>query len=463
MFPSTFDADAAIAVAGDGIDAWDVIDALSSLVSKSMLVADRAPSGSTRYQMLETLRHYARERLDTAGTADACRRRHAEHYANFTRRVMAAVQVEEEEQWLMRAATEIDNLRAAVLWSLDSADDSDGELALHIIAEVTASSFEDWSGVWTWAELAVERAERAEPFLRSSVLAVASSSAFYRADYAAAHQLARESLRDGVAADSPAPELPYLALMISSRPHRIRDILAEGLAALGAAGAKPNSHARLHSTAAGCAAQHGDLEFAAAEAKETLRLGQQVNRQSMITLGLYLVALTTWRSAPDDALAALEAIRIPTELSATMRGRSLALAAQLRAARGDADGAISALREAIPATHRYGELTGIATTFDRGIQVLTHLGHYELAAVFGGIATQGVFANTYGVPVHELPDRQRALERLEEKLGAERYTAAIARGASMSYDEALKSTTGSRSTPSSTRRRQTRPEALPDR
>ena len=86
-------------------------------------------------------------------------------------------------------------------------------------------------------------------------------------------------------------------------------------------------------------------------------------------------------------------------------------------------------------------MTGIATTFDRGIQVLTHLGHYELAAIFGGIATQGVFANTYGVPVHELPDRQRALERLEEKLGAERYTAAIARGASMSYDEALKSTT----------------------
>ena len=102
----------------------------------------------------------------------------------------------------MRAATEIDNLRAAVLWSLDSADDSDGELGLHIIAEVTASSFEDWSGVWTWAELAVERAKRADPFLRSRVLAVASSSAFYRADYVAAHQLAREAVRDVVAADS---------------------------------------------------------------------------------------------------------------------------------------------------------------------------------------------------------------------------------------------------------------------
>ena len=137
----------------------------------------------------------------------------------------------------------------------------------------------------------------------------------------------------------------------------------------------------------------------------------------------------------------MEASGFTPDFSATLRGRALALAAQLRAANGDADGAISALCEAIPETHRYGELTGIATTFDRGIQVLTHLGHYELAAVLGGIATEGVFANTYGVPVHELPDRQSALDRAEAELGSERYTAAIARGASMSYDEALGSTT----------------------
>ena len=54
--------------------------------------------------------------------------------------------------------------------------------------------------------------------------------------------------------------------------------------------------------------------------------------------------------------------------------------------------------------------------------------------------TEGVFANTHAIPAHELPDRQRALERVEAGLGAERYAAAIARGAGMSYDEALDST-----------------------
>ena len=440
-FPAAFDTDAAVAVAGEGLANWDVIDAMSSLVAKSMLVADRAPSGSTRYQMLETLRHYARERLDAAGIVDEYRRRHAKHYAGLTGQALAGVQVADEEQWLQRMATEIDNLRAAVLWSLDSTDDKDGELALHIIAEMTACSFEDWSGVWFWAEQAIERAKRADPALRSTVLAVASSSAFYRTDYVTAHQLAREALRGGTATGSPAPELPYMALMVSSRPQRIRTILAEGLAAVDATGAGPYSHARLHCTAAGCAAQAGDVEFAAEQAKETLRIGQELRRRSVTTLGQYLVALTTWRSSPDEALAALQASGYTPDFSATLRGRALALAAQLLAAKGDVDGAISALREAIPETHRYGELTGIATMFDRGIQVLCHLGHYEFGAVLGGIVTEGCFANTFGVPVHELPDRQRALERLKSELGAQRYAAAVARGASMSYDEALSSTT----------------------
>ena len=192
---------------------------------------------------------------------------------------------------MLRLATEIDNLRAAVMWSLDATDEEDGELALHIIADVTACSFEDWSGVWLWAELAIERARCSGPVLRSMVLAVASSSAFYRTDYVKAHELAREALRDGVASDSPGPELPYMALMVSSRPQRIQTILAEGLAAVDAVGAGPYSHARLHCTAAGCAAQAGDLEFAAAEAKETLRIGQELHRRSVTTLGLS----TWWR------------------------------------------------------------------------------------------------------------------------------------------------------------------------
>ena len=138
------------------------------------------------------------------------------------------------------------------------------------------------------------------------VLAVASTSAWYQADYVRAHKLARDALRDPISADSPAPELPYMALILSSRPDQMRGILTEGLAALDAIDADSLSRARLHSAAAGYSAQIGDLEFAAVEAQETLRIGREGRFRFFIMTGLYLVALTSWGTAPGNALAALE-------------------------------------------------------------------------------------------------------------------------------------------------------------
>ncbi len=59
VFPGSFDAEAVAAVAAsEGLQAWDVLDAGAGLVAKSMIMADEA-SGTTRYQMLETLRAFA--------------------------------------------------------------------------------------------------------------------------------------------------------------------------------------------------------------------------------------------------------------------------------------------------------------------------------------------------------------------------------------------------------------------
>ena len=62
-FVGAFDLEAAVAVCGfDGIEEFDVTDRLGSLVDKSLAVAE--PDGSTiRYRLLETIRHYATERL----------------------------------------------------------------------------------------------------------------------------------------------------------------------------------------------------------------------------------------------------------------------------------------------------------------------------------------------------------------------------------------------------------------
>src|SRR5207237_1437333 len=65
--------------AGDGIDAPDVWDLLSSLVDKSLVVTDEH-AGATRYRMLETVRQYALDRLRETGEEARWRHRHFAYF-----------------------------------------------------------------------------------------------------------------------------------------------------------------------------------------------------------------------------------------------------------------------------------------------------------------------------------------------------------------------------------------------
>ena len=73
MFLGGFDLDAAQAVAGGGeVERYQVLDQLTLLVDKSLVVADDS-GGRTRYRLLETVRQYAQEKLGESGEADAVR------------------------------------------------------------------------------------------------------------------------------------------------------------------------------------------------------------------------------------------------------------------------------------------------------------------------------------------------------------------------------------------------------
>ena len=80
VFMGGFDLDAAEAVAGGGdVERFQVLDLLTLLVDKSLVVAE-STSGRTRYRLLETVRQYALEKLGESGQADAVRARHRDHY-----------------------------------------------------------------------------------------------------------------------------------------------------------------------------------------------------------------------------------------------------------------------------------------------------------------------------------------------------------------------------------------------
>ena len=121
VFMGGFDLDAAQAVAGGGdVESYHVLDLLTLLVDKSLVVAENA-SGRTRYRLLETVRQYALEKLGESGEADRVRVRHRDHYTAMAALLDTPARTGHEQR-LEQAETEIDNLRAAFAWSRENSD-----------------------------------------------------------------------------------------------------------------------------------------------------------------------------------------------------------------------------------------------------------------------------------------------------------------------------------------------------
>ncbi len=120
-FLGGFDFAAAQTVASGGeVERYQVLDQLTLLVDKSLVVADDS-RGRTRYRLLETVRQYALEKLGESGEADAVRTRHRDHYTALAA-LLDAPAGSDYEQRLEQANIEIDNLRAAFGWSRENSD-----------------------------------------------------------------------------------------------------------------------------------------------------------------------------------------------------------------------------------------------------------------------------------------------------------------------------------------------------
>jgi len=99
--------------AGSGLDAADILDLLTRLVDKSLVVVD-TQGGEARYWLLETVRQHSRGKLQEAGETDDAQRRHLNWFLELAERADAKLRGPEQEPWLERLAAEHDNLRAAL-------------------------------------------------------------------------------------------------------------------------------------------------------------------------------------------------------------------------------------------------------------------------------------------------------------------------------------------------------------
>jgi predicted ATPase/transcriptional regulator with XRE-family HTH domain len=114
----------AAAVVGKGENASenDVLDLLSSLVDKSLLISDlEAPE--PRYRLLESFREYAYEKLEQRGDRGVVVHRHAVACLELGKQLERAYDSGPDESWRALVRDEIDNWRAALHWTLTERGD----------------------------------------------------------------------------------------------------------------------------------------------------------------------------------------------------------------------------------------------------------------------------------------------------------------------------------------------------
>jgi predicted ATPase/class 3 adenylate cyclase/DNA-binding CsgD family transcriptional regulator len=133
VFAGGWTLDAAEVVARGDVAEWQVLDLLAALVGKSLVQAEVIHS-STRYRLLETIRHYAAERLALRAGSDLqdAHVAHRDHYLSLVETAAARLRGPDEHRWLDRIEADFDNIRAALAFSI--ADPGSAEPGLRLAA-----------------------------------------------------------------------------------------------------------------------------------------------------------------------------------------------------------------------------------------------------------------------------------------------------------------------------------------
>jgi non-specific serine/threonine protein kinase len=100
--------------------AVDLLNQLSQLVNKSLVVVEQPAGREARYHLLETIRQYAREKMFDSGMVQDVREKHFNYYWKLAANAQKGLESDQEIAWVLRLEGELDNLNTALEWSLDN-------------------------------------------------------------------------------------------------------------------------------------------------------------------------------------------------------------------------------------------------------------------------------------------------------------------------------------------------------
>lgn len=190
--------DAVESVCADGAD-HDVLDSMTSLVDKALVRQADGVAGEARMEMLQTIREFAWEQLDSTPDAEAVRERHVALYLALAEEASGRLMSSGKRVWLDRLDEEHDNLRAALAFCLER---EDAEPSLRMC--IYLWRFWQMRGYLTEGSASMNRAlalpgATADPDLHLRAVESAAGLAYWMGELLEARRLYQETLRVNVA------------------------------------------------------------------------------------------------------------------------------------------------------------------------------------------------------------------------------------------------------------------------
>ena len=385
VFAGPFDLGAAESVCrGD-----DVLDLLTRLAQRSMLAVRRPAGGGTRFEMLETLREYARRRLDDQQSVELFAV-HARHFASLAGSVERDLQTPQEGAAVTRADSSFADLRAARRFALQV---EDFDTAFGLIGSIREYAMRALRyEVFAWADSASRVAGGAGHPLHPVVTGLSAYGAWVRGEFESALLLAASARAAETALDQvPSGLVERVMANVLYASGQIDAALAEGVRQIELAESSGNgsriAHAcYMHSVASSSIG-------APDEADHWMDRARVAGRRTASPTDRASAAVAAGFAARDDA-AALDAFAAADRLARSAGNRwmsafALTEASGLLVHQGDLARGCDGLAETVDVWYRAGEWAQQWYTLQRCLIALDRIGRPEVAAeVLGAIEAQ---------------------------------------------------------------------------
>jgi predicted ATPase/DNA-binding CsgD family transcriptional regulator len=448
---------AEVICADDDLFSDKVLDALTQLVDKSLVTVDRPEGTETRYRLLETIRHYAREKLAEAGASNPTRDRHLDYFLRWAEEAAPHLNGPDQTVWLGHFDAEHDNLRAALEWSQQS--DATAALGLRLatacgyfwrLRGYLSEGRRHFSTVLTQAGAQMRTPTRARALYRAATLA------YMQSDYPVTRKLGEESLAiwrelghtDRIeVADTldvlgelateegdyeSAPELFKEALAIYKKNGNTQGI-SDMLLQLGWA-----------------AMRNGDYEQATSRLEEALTLFRELGNTAMISFGLAGLGELAIRQGFYESAASLleESLALRQELGEKWGiGASLGSLGWVALRQGNFEQSKACLGESLAMRIEISDIGGAAWCLEKFAESALIQGQTaptplrsdflrRAVCVYGTAAAIRAPVNSVIDPV-DLPEYESNLATLRAALGDEVFESAWLEGNNLTLEEGI--------------------------